>query len=603
MDALTTTRYLPRSVKTYLGSAEVTDINIDIKKKFDLRERELDILFELTWDILEGRRAPRALAYELKAQIKWQEKKAAEVALEILGRKLLPLSNLIPGIPEAIKDLGADPAKYPQKKITSDQTTLPVFVDEMIRDLGIQLADKFLKHRLENVAEAKIKGVRDDFETKERMVRGIKIGGLELAPTQADQIIAYIESAKKTIQIVDRPSAPTAVGGTAPAVAIPLSRMPAESEVPEEITRHETGTAAPFAMRPEDVAEIHAERGREISDAVLPEYERVDKDIIKDSGFSFSDPDMQKRFENTVRARVRDVRDELETKNILTRGPKEGGLGLPKEKSDRLIALINQKVGPLRLKLAKIEEQKKAEHLVREKRNREIGREREEENLNRRYAKLTGRMPSSMPSEEKKPERTLPLKDHIIKPSAPVIKPVAQVSVVTAVIPQEPGLPMTIVPVPIAIGTPVRPASRPESLKPKVRVSPPSIPAQTSQTGRPRVEEIKFSRRLFGPIEELREMKFEDFRRLSREPRERAIKIKDKIDLLGEESFEKKMQGIAAWQESPINKLYLNLIQEAFQTGKNIETITREREAAGRSTLSWDEFQSIIELNQNLGKI
>ena len=98
-------------------------------------------------------------------------------------------------------------------------------------------------------------------------------------------------------------------------------------------------------------------------------------------------------------------------------------------------------------------------------------------------------------------------------------------------------------------------------------------------------------------------MKFEDFRRLSREPRERAIKIKDKIDLLGEESFDKKMQGIAAWQESPINRLYLNLIQEAFQTGKNIETITREREAAGRPTLSWEEFQSIIELNQNLGKI
>jgi hypothetical protein len=60
------------------------------------------------------------------------------------------------------------------------------------------------------------------------------------------------------------------------------------------------------------------------------------------------------------------------------------------------------------------------------------------------------------------------------------------------------------------------------------------------------------------------------------------------------------MKGIAAWQESPINRVYLNLIQDAFQTGKNIQTVIADREAQGRQTLSWEEFQSILDLNQKL---
>ena len=56
--------------------------------------------------------------------------------------------------------------------------------------------------------------------------------------------------------------------------------------------------------------------------------------------------------------------------------------------------------------------------------------------------------------------------------------------------------------------------------------------------------------KLTGPVEELRAITLVDFRRLSRDPSEAAMKIKDKIDLLTGESFEKRSAGIAAWTAS-----------------------------------------------------
>ncbi len=531
--------------------------------------------------------------------------------------------------------MGGKLENFSAKKVTLPAVTVEDLVTNMIQDLQIQLPDKFLKHRLENIVTSKIKGIRDDFETKNRMIRGVKIGGLDIAPTQADQVIQYIDSAKESIKIVEeKPHVPGTVPEEAPK---PVEKK--EPEVPESIIKKETGTSDAFTVRPEDIEEIKAEEAKEVSTEVLKEYNRVEKEIISESGYSFSDPDTQKNFENAIQARVRDVRDELETKNLLTRGPKEGGLGLSPDKANALIDLINKKTAPLKERLAKIEEEKKAEILERKKRQQDIEKTREQEELDTRFAKLTGRTPSALPEEEEiKPEISLPLKEERVVPKHKLEKawpPKPTAAEPTPPTPT-PAKPMPVKPTPapkqveakpveikapkiappppaaavpaikptIKPPFPPKPAAqvpappKPAVPKAKVRVSPPSIKPKPEV--KKKVEEIKFERKLTGPVEELRQMRLEDFRRLSKDTKERAIKIKDKVDLLEEESFDKRMKGVAAWQESPINRVYLDLIQAAFQTGKNIQTIISEREAQGRQTLSWDEFQSILDLNQKL---
>ena len=628
--------YVPPVVLDYLGSKDAVNVNLELLKQFEIKDTDMSIIFELIWDVIERRKAPKAVQVELRGHFKrWDEKKVKNLAIEILGRKLLPLSNFIPGIEQEMKDLGAVPEEYPSKKVVPPAVSVEELVTNMVQDLQIKLEDKFLKHRLENVITSKIKGVRDDFETKNRLIRGSKIGGLDIAPSVADQIVRYVDSAKATVKIIDKKKpAP----GEVPPPPKPVVKAVPPEEVPDSIIKKETGTSEAFTVRPEDIEEIKAEEAKKISSEVLNEYARVEKEIITESGYNFSDPDHQNRFENAIQSRVRDIRDELETTNLLTRGPKEGGLGLAPEKAKSLVALINAKLGPLKDRLSKIETTKKAEQLEKAKREQGVSKEREKAELDSRFAKLTGRTPSALPEEKEEVKTTIPLKEEKVVPehkkakawppapakeTTPSPKPVPKVpeaparpvpkavpvktprlappppaTVVPAVKPSPRPVPKAapVTPRPIPAPAPVPP--KPAPPKPKVRVSAPSI--SKTPSGKPKMEEIKFSKKLFGPVEELKEMKLEDFRRLSKDPKERAIKIKDKIDLLEEESFDKRMKGVAAWRESPVNRVYLNLIQDAFQTAKNIQTIISERETQGRQTLNWEEFQAILDINQKL---
>ena len=90
-----------------------------------------------------------------------------------------------------------------------------------------------------------------------------------------------------------------------------------------------------------------------------------------------------------------------------------------------------------------------------------------------------------------------------------------------------------------------------------------------------------------------------DFRRLSKEPREATLKIKDKIDLLEDQGFEVKTQGVKAWQDSEVNKLYLDTLRKSLE-GKPVTEVIAERELAGEPTLNKAEFDSVMELNRKL---
>jgi hypothetical protein len=110
---------------------------------------------------------------------------------------------------------------------------------------------------------------------------------------------------------------------------------------------------------------------------------------------------------------------------------------------------------------------------------------------------------------------------------------------------------------------------------------------------------VKFAPKLTGPVEELRQVQLKDFRRLSKDPREATLKLKDKIDLLEEQSFDVKTAGIKAWQDSEVNKLYLDILRQSLE-GKPVIEVINELDAKGLPTLSKAEFDAIMELNRKL---
>jgi hypothetical protein len=148
------------------------------------------------------------------------------------------------------------------------------------------------------------------------------------------------------------------------------------------------------------------------------------------------------------------------------------------------------------------------------------------------------------------------------------------------------------------------------SVKPQFSAGPRSIaPAprtdvrqrQASEpNGRIRMEDVKHVPRVLTPIDELKYFNLINFRRLDKDPLKAKDKIKEKIDILEAERYIKKIEGVQAWRQSPINKLYIQLGRESISQGKAVDVIIKERIARGEDTLSIEEFEAILQLNRIL---
>lgn len=128
--------------------------------------------------------------------------------------------------------------------------------------------------------------------------------------------------------------------------------------------------------------------------------------------------------------------------------------------------------------------------------------------------------------------------------------------------------------------------------KPIVRHQPPV------DNRRPRLDDVKVVPKVMGPLEELQFLDIMNFRRLGQNPAEITAKVFGKIKLLEREGYDKMIAGISAWKKSPVNRLYLKMMQLAIQNGKTIKEIANQ--ASDKNLLTWPEIEAIINLNSRL---
>jgi hypothetical protein len=103
-----------------------------------------------------------------------------------------------------------------------------------------------------------------------------------------------------------------------------------------------------------------------------------------------------------------------------------------------------------------------------------------------------------------------------------------------------------------------------------------------------------------GPIEELRALGLENFERLGNSAEDRINKISNRIALLEKESILKKAEGIQAWKQSEIYRLYQEIGQESLFLGRKVSEVLLDRQKAKKPCLSQEEFDAIGRLNQSL---
>ena len=406
------------------------------------------------------------------------------------------------------------------------------------------------------------------------------------------------------------------------------------------------------------------------AEAYKLDYDTLADDIISKFGYNEDDGVLHKRLSNIIISRFRDVRDEMESVDALTKSQKVGGMEFSKEQAEGLLKLIKAEQEAFKqYHISSTEPVQRIEFAVRkpeirrpevrvktleEKRDGEMGKIQpvsvplltkegqgevmkvvKEENVlieKKKTQEEIGSIPT-MDEEDGLPVLRMP-EDLMVKPKmvevgenfpllskegqGEVLKvgnqsPTSVFNNVSKPLPasplkgEEPDQPNDFVENKSIPESPVPIVSKVEKSTPLPRPAPyvtaSSIPPrvmESQNTRRPIVDGIKLAKKLTGPIEELSGMTIIDFRRLASTPAEAINDVRKKIQLLQEESYNRRAEGVEAWFESEVNKFYRLLGQTSMTEGKSIDDIIKERLLSGKPTLSLEEFNAVMQLNSEL---
>lgn len=98
-----------------------------------------------------------------------------------------------------------------------------------------------------------------------------------------------------------------------------------------------------------------------------------------------------------------------------------------------------------------------------------------------------------------------------------------------------------------------------------------------------------------GPIAELRAMTLDDFRRLGGRGEVGIEELRQKFSLLLSESVLLYMQGVAAWQQSPLYEAYKDVLAMSVRDGKPVATVLSEQ-----GNITQEEFDALVSLQADL---
>jgi len=389
-----------------------------------------------------------------------------------------------------------------------------------------------------------------------------------------------------------------------------------------------------FSLNPENANKLSEELKEKLFFTVsgylgiTPSFKQEEKQaeiILKNSGISFSDKNLYNRSIKVLTTFLRGVRSRIDTRLVLEKPEKSGGLGLSQEEVDHLIKttinyIANLETEPPKEEKFSVESTPLTQSddltklITKEKTEKEA-----EFNLKKeieagrtpsipapeKIKKIEGRKEEIKRIEEKKEDKPKEEKEEI-KDDRMSFAP-----------PPKKGLMNQI------FKTPKKEKSEEEKQKikeaPKKEQEPKteekqikteekkeekiwsSKPRPVSDSGsKKKIEDIKTAPKVMGPIDELKYLSLVNFRRLSEEPQEATLKIRKKIELLEKDGFDKKIKGILAWKKSPVNRLYILLGQEAVKKGISLQKLTEERLEKNKESLSWEEVRAVMDLNAKL---
>lgn len=337
---------------------------------------------------------------------------------------------------------------------------------------------------------------------------------------------------------------------------------PERVEMPDERRKQEKQApkASGFFFHSEDEEEIRKLAEQIAVAEKISASETTDeklKRIIDAAGINFGSSELSERFSNILRIYLRGIRNKIDTISCLIKPFANGGLSFDESSADQVMSLVDkiaaakhgQRLAPLpKIKIPELE----ARDAVYD----------------------FSKMPAVKKPEAEKSVRQKIDTAHELAPLVPdVVRRKKEVGPISAPAP-EPAKDVVI-------------KRRFES-------------ENSNQSGKIKVEDVKYVPRVMGPLDEIKYMDLASFRRLDRDPSRSADKIKSKICLLEQENYGQKLESVKFWRSSPIYKLYLEIGNASIGENKPVDVIIEERKMRNQEYLTSEEFQAVMDLNRNL---
>lgn len=370
------------------------------------------------------------------------------------------------------------------------------------------------------------------------------------------------------------------------------------------------------------------------------------------SGVIFTSEFLIERFRNVVRTYLRGVRTKIDARASFQKPVELGGLGLSPEKVDIIFQSLSSE---LKLPIAKevpviapvvkttskeglSSLQKEVSELqklilkdtadsgynlaqsIAERKKKLLSQKELPAGAKENIAQPAVSVPVKPVEPEKKIEISTPQPTKTIPPVVPSNLPFQETRTihhsqnipvsptVSPISPVFPAAPKAQVSEPVKAATPplvtkaVPPISKnivPPITGNKVAIKTPT-PSVASPVNKPKIQDIKAAPRVMGPIDELKFLDLVNFRRLGTVPAEATAKLFKKIKLMEHDGYDRMTEGIAAWRQSPVNRLYLSIGQEAVRKMKPLKEISKDRQSNNQEYLSPEEITAIMELNAKL---
>jgi hypothetical protein len=307
------------------------------------------------------------------------------------------------------------------------------------------------------------------------------------------------------------------------------------------------------------------------------------EEVAKQSRLNFPEKLTAGKFRQVIKTYIRGTRDKLATMEALTKASELGGVALSADAAERTLIIASNFVKHETKKIIssspKISLPEDIAATVATEAYDLTASLREQGKLKDTSSKPVTKAPQILDVE------------HELMPPSPVVMAAQATPVPKQIIPESRQ----------AVKEAIQGKQIDKSsLRKMAAVVPPVHNIIKSDSGKVLMDDIRYSAKALSPVEELRAFTLLNFRRIDPDSLKAVEKIKSKIELLGEENYGKKIEAIVAWNESPLNRLYLAVCRRSLDENLPLGAVLDRELKKDKNFLKPDELSAIISLNKSL---